>query len=678
MSHDTDKLIRQLSLVAFLMAERRPLTARDVKSNVEGYSEMSDEAFARRFYSDRAELVALGVPLHSQRDEFTGEELYTLQLRAVLPARAAAGGGRAGRAPDGALPARRRSSPTRSRCGSRSRTSRSAGRGSSTRRRPRAPCASSMRDPDYSVEMSGRLTKLENAISKQRTIKFRYWTISRDARGRAHGQPVRAPARARLVVPDRPRPGQARGAHVPRLADPRGHPLRDEAGARLPRAGGLRAHRLPRPRRLAVRRDQGRGRDRARPGHGLVGRADDRARRDRGRRLPHRVRRSRAARCVGAPPGRPRAASRAAGARRRGRSAASTPSRRRTRATHPDLPASRDAGPAASRPSAPSDPVAPERFAVLQALLAYLLARCGDEIERRHPAPRSSSERFSLTGEQLAEHLALLNLVNFGGGCYAVYASVSGNEVRVQKELFGDAFRRAPRLTPLEARAIRLALEFVGPMIAAAAHTPLDRVRRKLEETFGEFGDAGTSRRARGADARRRSTLHTLSQAIEGAAPRRDRVPGGRRGAEPRARSSRTRSSASCRGGTSTPGTAHATRSGASGSTGSAASSSSTSVRAAARPRPREAPRGPRRPACSSRSRRRSGGSSGARASCGRHRRSRRCATGARSGSSARSSRTAAGRSCSSRPRSAAPRSQPAPGRSARSSFRRRRSGTPA
>ena len=50
MSHDTDKLIRQLSLVAFLMAERRPLTARDIKGNVEGYQEMSDEAFARRFF----------------------------------------------------------------------------------------------------------------------------------------------------------------------------------------------------------------------------------------------------------------------------------------------------------------------------------------------------------------------------------------------------------------------------------------------------------------------------------------------------------------------------------------------------------------------------------------------------------------------------------------------------
>ena len=74
MSHDTDKLIRQLSLVAFLMAETRSITARDVKRNVEGYSEMSNEAFARRFYSDRAELVALGVPLQSQRDDVTGED----------------------------------------------------------------------------------------------------------------------------------------------------------------------------------------------------------------------------------------------------------------------------------------------------------------------------------------------------------------------------------------------------------------------------------------------------------------------------------------------------------------------------------------------------------------------------------------------------------------------------
>src|SRR3712207_7770869 len=56
LSHDTDKLIRQLSLVAFLMAERRPLTARDVKQNVEGYSEMSEDRKSTRLNSSHANI----------------------------------------------------------------------------------------------------------------------------------------------------------------------------------------------------------------------------------------------------------------------------------------------------------------------------------------------------------------------------------------------------------------------------------------------------------------------------------------------------------------------------------------------------------------------------------------------------------------------------------------------
>jgi proteasome accessory factor C len=134
----------------------------------------------------------------------------------------------------------------------------------------------------------------------------------------------------------------------------------------------------------------------------------------------------------------------------------------------------------------PAGPVVPERFAVLQALLAYLLAACGEGHDALIPA-REIVERFHIPEDQLEEHLQLLNLVNFGGGCYTVYAALDGDNVHVDKELYGDTFRLAPRLTPLEARAIRLALEFVGPMIAADAHTPLDRVRKKLEETFGQF-----------------------------------------------------------------------------------------------------------------------------------------------------------------------------------------------
>src|SRR5205085_937346 len=47
-----------------------------------------------------------------------------------------------------------------------------------------APTQTAMRvevlDPEYSIEMQGRLSKLEAAISKQRTVKFPYWSISRD------------------------------------------------------------------------------------------------------------------------------------------------------------------------------------------------------------------------------------------------------------------------------------------------------------------------------------------------------------------------------------------------------------------------------------------------------------------------------------------------------------------
>src|SRR3954462_6580213 len=67
MAKDTEKLIRQLSLISFLMAERRPVTALEIKQEVEGYSGMNDDAFARRFYADRAELESLGIELKVEK-----------------------------------------------------------------------------------------------------------------------------------------------------------------------------------------------------------------------------------------------------------------------------------------------------------------------------------------------------------------------------------------------------------------------------------------------------------------------------------------------------------------------------------------------------------------------------------------------------------------------------------
>ena len=80
MAKDTEKLIRQLSLISFLMAERRPVTAAEIRSDVEGYSTMNEDAFARRFYADRSELEALGIALAVEKpvDGLVEQETYSL------------------------------------------------------------------------------------------------------------------------------------------------------------------------------------------------------------------------------------------------------------------------------------------------------------------------------------------------------------------------------------------------------------------------------------------------------------------------------------------------------------------------------------------------------------------------------------------------------------------------
>ena len=490
MSHDTDKLIRQLSLVAFLMAERRPITARDVKSNVEGYSEMSDEAFARRFYSDRAELLSLGVPLQSQRDEFTGEELYTLRseqyflpqleleneelaaLQTALyllegkfayaePLRLALQNLALGR-PGFAEP----------------------------------PSDTALRvevlDPDYSPEMPGRLAKLEGAISKQRTVKFDYWSISRDKHAERTLNPYALfndRGKWYVVGLDLDRDA-LRTFRVSRIEGDIKFATRRERDFRIPSDFDVSEFRgrpewqigdLVGEARIEVRGDTAWWVQRA---YGSTGRLEDDVfiteyssiaqlsswvlRQD-GRAVPlepEELRRDVAA------------------------------ALRRVRDSHEGAPSV----PGREKPllvveatgERPAGPVAPERFAVLQSLLAYLLAACGEGKEAVIPVGELLERFPSIPDEELEEHLSLLNLVNFGGGCYTIYAELGEGTVHVDKELWGDTFRSAPRLTPLEARAIRLALEYVGPMIAADSHTPLGNVRRKLEETFGQFELAQT------------------------------------------------------------------------------------------------------------------------------------------------------------------------------------------
>src|SRR3954451_16997170 len=81
MAKDTEKLIRQLSLISYLMAERRPVTATEIRRDVEGYSGMNEDAFARRFYADRAELDSLGIALSVDKpaDGVAEQENYSLR-----------------------------------------------------------------------------------------------------------------------------------------------------------------------------------------------------------------------------------------------------------------------------------------------------------------------------------------------------------------------------------------------------------------------------------------------------------------------------------------------------------------------------------------------------------------------------------------------------------------------
>src|SRR5918911_5212653 len=63
------------------MAERRPVTALEIRRDVEGYSGMNEDAFARRFYADRAELESLGIHLTVDRplDGVAEQENYSLR-----------------------------------------------------------------------------------------------------------------------------------------------------------------------------------------------------------------------------------------------------------------------------------------------------------------------------------------------------------------------------------------------------------------------------------------------------------------------------------------------------------------------------------------------------------------------------------------------------------------------
>jgi proteasome accessory factor BC len=517
-SHDADKLIRQLSLVAYIMAEKRPITARDAKNAVEGYYDMSDEAFARRFYADRAELLALGVPIKSNRDEFTGEELYTLtRENYFLPPL---------HLTDRELAALNTSlfllegqfayaAPLRLAL-----QNLALGRPGVLEQSPAIGVSLDLSGGGHSPEIAARLAKLEGAISKQKTIVFPYFAISTGQEKTRTVDPYGlyfSDSNWYLVGHDHTRDA-IRSFRVSRIrGDMRFH-TRKERDFRRPAEFDPAAYRDRAP--WALDEPVGEAAlyvapsaawlvDRLFNRHGEVTTHEDRS-------ATFDTQYSDLDRLVEwilglggqvLPLGPAEVVDAVTSALEAVRDAHSTEG--------PVIaPPKKIVAEVEAQPARPANPVAPERFAVLQALLADLLETCGTDQQGSIPAA-VLQERYQIDDEEIVEQINLLNLVNFGGGCYAVYAELDEEGVvHVQKELYGEDFRRPARLSPLEAKAILMALDLVGPQIAAATNTTLASVREKIEIACGGGVPGGQPSTTVGVGAPE-DVIGTISSAIE-------------------------------------------------------------------------------------------------------------------------------------------------------------------
>ena len=123
--------------------------------------------------------------------------------------------------------------------------------------------------------------------------------------------------------------------------------------------------------------------------------------------------------------------------------------------------------------------IRPERFARL-VTLAGMLIEAAKKGERLRVA--ELRQRLELTDEELREDVELLNVVNFGGGTYVLYAEFIGDEIEVDSEPYGDNFARPARLLPLEAKALVAAIDLFGDHLP---QTDLQKARKKIVDALG-------------------------------------------------------------------------------------------------------------------------------------------------------------------------------------------------
>jgi proteasome accessory factor C len=123
--------------------------------------------------------------------------------------------------------------------------------------------------------------------------------------------------------------------------------------------------------------------------------------------------------------------------------------------------------------------IRPERFARLVTLAGMMIDSA------RNDSPLLTAEvckELGVSDRELRGDIDVLNVVNFGGGTYVLYAEIKGEEIEVDPEAYGDSFARPARLLPLEAKALVAAIDFFGDHLPQAG---LATARHKIVEALG-------------------------------------------------------------------------------------------------------------------------------------------------------------------------------------------------
>ncbi len=515
MAKDTEKLIRQLSLISFLMAERRPVSALEIKQDVEGYSEMNDDAFARRFYADRAELEALGIDLKVEKppEGYFEAELYTLPPENFyLPPIEFS---------DGELAALQTSLALLDGRFAYAEPLRLALQQLSWGRPSPLAAADQRQGVAIAVtasaggrELSQRLAKVETAISRRKTIEFEYYSIERDDKSKRKVDPYHLLYQSGhfYLVGHAHERDAMRVFRLSRIKDKVSYASKAEHDFTTPEdfdpwAYARRADwQLGEPEGTAdvwiseriawlVERDFGQHGDfapvtqsgnqwragaRRVPGPGAVFTTEFAQPRQ---LVAWVLGLGEHARLLDPSELVEETAERLATILERHTEpepdfVAEPAPRRRT-----DAP-SVNGGPADGADDGPGDtPIRPERFARLVALAGILIQSARDVEQTSRPRVAEVRERLQITDEELREDLDVLNVVNFGGGSYVLYAEIQGEEIEVDPEPYSDNFARPARLLPLEAKALIAALDLLGDHLPEGS---LASARQKIVEALGD------------------------------------------------------------------------------------------------------------------------------------------------------------------------------------------------